>query len=317
MYEDILKYFPKEMSEKITKYLENDTQLLEEIRLRNNRPIILKFSRSEKELNVIVKTQDILETLQYICDNSIYSYQSQICDGYITIKGGHRIGITGNTIVEKNKVINIKYISGLNFRIARQILGVSKDFLKYILDLENNSIYNTLIISPPGSGKTTLLRDLVRNISNGIPEINYKGKTISIVDERGEIAAMYKGVPQNDVGIRTDIIDNCPKSIGMKMMIRSMSPEIIVADEIGKKEDIEAINYATCCGIKGIFTAHGSCIQDLRLNPIITDLLNKNIIEKLIFLNKREKGKVDRIYKLNKERKDYEIEQGGKQNANI
>ena len=305
MYEDILRYFPENIYIVIKENILLETNLLEEIRFRNNRPIILKFTNKEKILDVIVNTQDILEIMQRICDNSIYSYQSQICEGYITVKGGHRIGITGTAVVEKEKLMNLHYISGLNFRIAKQILGVSKNIIKYVLDLENNTIYNTLIVSPPGAGKTTILRDLVKNISDGIKEMNFNGKSISIIDERGEIAAMYKGIPQNEVGIRTDVIDNCFKSTGMKMMIRAMSPDIIVADEIGKIEDIDAIEYAVCCGVKGIFTAHGSKIEDLLINPMINDLLNKKIIERIIFLNKNNKGHFKRIYGLNN--KEYRL----------
>lgn len=305
MYEEILRYFPENIYIKIKETVLLEKKLLEEIRFRNNRPIILKFTNEEKILDIVITTQDILEILQRICDNSIYSYQSQICEGYITIRGGHRIGITGTAVIEKEKVMNIHYISGLNFRIAKQIFGVSKSIIKYVLDLENNTIYNTLIVSPPGVGKTTILRDLVRNISDGIKEMNFNGKAISIIDERGEIAAMYKGISQNDVGIRTDVIDNCLKSIGMKMMIRSMSPDIIVADEIGKIEDIEAIEYAVCCGVKGIFTAHGSKIEDLLINPMINNLLNKKIIERIIFLDKNNKGCFKRIYYLNN--KEYRL----------
>lgn len=116
---------------------------------------------------------------------------------------------------------------------------------------------------------------------------------------------MYKGVPQNDVGIKTDILDSIPKSIGMKMLIRSMSPNVITADEIGTYEDIEAINYAICCGIKGIFTAHGNDLEDLELNPALNKLINIHIFERIVCLNSKEKGKINKIYKLEKNSKKY------------
>ena len=136
--------------------------------------------------------------------------------GYITIKGGHRIGITGNVVIKEGQVLNISHIYSLNFRIAKQVLNCSNHILNDVLDLKQNSIYNTIIVSPPGRGKTTILRDLIRNLSNGIIEKNFEGINVGVVDERGEIAAMYKGVPQNDVGIRTDILDSIPKAIRNK-----------------------------------------------------------------------------------------------------
>ena len=154
---NLINFFPEEIFEVLSKYFEEDIEnkikTIEEIRLRVDKPIILKFNKYEKILNFNVSQELILKTLQYICDNSTYSFQNQICDGFITIKGGHRIGITGNCVIENNKVININYISSLNFRIAKEIKGCSNKLLKYVLDLEKNNIYTTLIVSPPGVRK--------------------------------------------------------------------------------------------------------------------------------------------------------------------
>ena len=210
--------------------------------------------------------------------------------------------------MENNKIINISNISSLNFRIARQIKGCSNKVLRYIINTENNSIYNTIIVSAPGAGKTTILRDAVRKISNGIENLAFNGLNIGLIDERGEIAAMYKGVAQNDVGMRTDVLANVPKALGMKMLIRSMAPKVIVADEIGSYEDVEAINQAVCSGIKGIFTAHGSNMEDIMLNPALKELLKTHIFERVIFLNsKLEKGEIEKVYGLDKVRQEYVV----------
>lgn len=155
-------------------------------------------------------------------------------------------------------------------------------------------------------GKTTILRDLIRKLSNGIEQINYHGINIGVVDERGEIAAMYRGVPQNDVGIRTDVLDNVTKALGMTMLIRSMSPKVIVADEIGNKYEVEPIMQAVCSGIKGIFTAHGASIEDIKINPTIRELIDNEVFERIIFLSdNKEKGEIEKIYVLNKIEKQY------------
>lgn len=282
---EILEYFPSAIKQTILTY-NSKLEYLEEIRVRTNRNIILKIGQEEIELSYKISSKEVLEILQKICDNSIYTYQNQICNGFITIKGGHRVGVTGNVVFKEGQVINISHIYSLNFRVARQMLGCSKELLNYILNIKDNTIYNTILVSPPGRGKTTILKDAVRNLSNGINSIGFKGVNVGVVDERGEIAAMYKGIPQNDLGKRTDILDNVSKNIGMKMLIRSMNPKIIVADEIGTKEDIEAINYAVCSGVNGLFTAHGNTLNDIINNPILKILFNLKIIKKIVLIEK-------------------------------
>lgn len=285
--EEIIRYFPINISSLLYKAINQNEKIkeqIQEIRIRVGRPIILKLHNLDILIEYIVNQTEILHILEKICENSIYAYKNQICNGYITIKGGHRIGITGSAVVENEKIINIKYITSLNFRIARQVLNCSNKIIGQVIDEKNQDIYNTLIVSPPGRGKTTILRDLIRKLSNGIDEINFKGRTCGVVDERGEIAAMYKGVPQNDIGIRTDIIENISKAKGIKILIRTMAPEIIACDEIGSKEDVEAIQEAIISGVKGIFTMHGKTLEDVKSNNQINKLIEENKIEKIIFI---------------------------------
>ncbi len=285
--EEILPYFPNPIYSLLKNTLMQDRNLqkdLQEIRIRVERAILLKTRQADIVIDYQVSSSEILQTLERLCENSIYAYKNQICEGFLTIRGGHRIGVTGTAVVEGEKILNLKYITSLNFRIAREVINCSNHLLTEIIDRENNSIYNTLLVSPPGKGKTTMLRDIIRNISNGISQIHFKGMTCGLVDERGEIAAMYKGTPQNDIGIRTDVIENISKSKGMKMLIRSMAPEVIACDEIGSKDDVEAIKEAIISGVKGIFTMHGKSMEDIKNNPQINNLIESKQIEKVLFL---------------------------------
>lgn len=279
----------------------NKMEEIEEIRLRVNQNIILKLSSEEVVISYQVTIRDLLETLEKVTENSIYTYENQISNGFITINGGHRVGVVGNAVSNNDKVITISYISGMNFRIAREIRGCADFIIKELY--KNKEFLNTLIVGAPGSGKTTLLRDLIRQISNG--NIYEKGLNVGVVDERNEIASMYKGIPQTDLGMRTDVISNIPKTIGIKMLIRSMAPQVIAVDEIGGKEDAEVIHYAMCSGTKGLFTAHGNSIYDIKLNPELNELLKNKLIDKIIVLDKTQKEKITEMYALDKEKKEY------------
>lgn len=287
-----------------------DFQKLQEIRLRMNAPLLLIYENQEYFLTeeakmvhnpllaVIITKNEIRETMEYISNYSLYAFEDEIKQGFITINGGHRIGIAGKTIIEDDTIKGMKHISFINIRLAHQVKGCANPVLPYMINENKNGIYHTLIISPPRCGKTTLLRDIIRQLSNGNTE--YKGMSIGVVDERSEIGACYMGTPQNELGMRTDILDCCPKAKGMMMLIRSMSPQIIAVDEIGSKDDLDAIDYVIGCGCKLIATVHGSSIEDVRSKPVLGELVHKKLFERYIILsNIAGIGHVDCIYDAN------------------
>ena len=293
--EFILKCLPLELKRLI---LNHNIAKIEEIRVRCGREVILQMGSFEIVIKYVPQHTDIIRILQNICNNSVYAYQNQIANGFITVDGGSRVGISGNVVLTNGQVSNISHVYSLNFRIAHQVLGSCNEILKCILNTENNSIFSALIVSPPGCGKTTIIRDLARTLSNGIPEINFKGVNVCIVDERGEIAGLSRGVPSSDVGTRTDILDNVPKCVGIRMAVRSLAPKVVIADEIGNSNDAEVVNYATCSGVKCVFTAHGSCMDDLLKNRELRTIVNLKLFERIIFLDETAKGKVKQIVNI-------------------
>ena len=290
MDDGIIKLFPPIVLDYLGDYLKDTT--LQEIRLKIEKPIIITSSKGEVVLSYILSREDIKYILQRISNYSLYAYEEEIRQGFITIKGGHRVGLAGECVMENGKVKTIRNISSLNIRICREILGCSKKVIKYIVS--NSKLLNTLIISPPKCGKTTILRDIARSLSDG-------GMKVSIIDERSEIAASYLGVPQMKVGIRTDVLDNCLKSEGLIMAIRSLSPEVIICDEIGTIKDIEALIMAFNSGVNIVVTLHGESIDDLTNRNVFKELLENKVIDRVILLsNKEGVGTIDSVYSMSK-----------------
>ena len=246
----------------IIKKMNIEEEMLQEIRMRVEKPFLIladgeeyfvtengELTKKEEEGYLITK-QEMMETISYITHYSLYAYEEEIRQGFLTIEGGHRIGIAGKMVMEGKRIKSIKYISFLNIRLTHEKKGCADCLLPYIID--GGKICHTLLVSPPRGGKTTILRDLIRQLSNGTKLLN--GVTVGVVDERSEIGGSYLGIPQNDLGIRTDVLDCCPKAEGMMMLIRSMSPQVIAVDEIGDYEDSRAIEAVMNCGCKVIAT---------------------------------------------------------------
>lgn len=277
---------------------------IREIRLRVNMPIILNTDEGEIYVNqngerclvsngVSATTRDIKETLEYISNYSLYAYEEEIKNGFITMPGGNRVGICGRTVCDNNGIKTIRNISFVNIRIAHQVVGCSDEIMDKLY--EKNTFCHTLIVSPPGCGKTTLLRDIIRNLSNGF--FDHKGVTVGVSDERSEIAACNMGIAQNDIGIRTDVMDACPKSIGMLLLIRSMAPRVIAVDEIGDRKDVEAIKYCINCGCKMLATVHACSIEELYEKKELRELIADGVFERFVLLkNAGKPGIISGIY---------------------
>jgi len=289
---EILEILPREIKNQLNAF---NFKNIQEIRIRAEKPIIVKEGSNEVITNYMATLEDISSVVKRMSSYSIYAYDDEIKQGYITIKGGHRVGICGKCVLDGEKVKTIKYPASLNIRICREVEGCSNKILPYVL--KSSMVENTIIISPPNCGKTTLLRDIAKNLSNGIKRLNLRGVKVCVIDERSEIASCVNGVPQLNIGLRTDVLDSCPKSQGIMMAIRSMSPEVIVCDEIGSREDIESIIKAMNSGVKLITTVHGYDVEDIYEREVFKEAIENKVFQKAIVLSGRKGvGTVEYIY---------------------
>lgn len=289
--DEILQILPKTIHSLLIKTSPTFFRKIEEIRVRVDRPleIIVEGKPYYPKLHneqYIVTMEDSVHLINKLSNFSLYAFEEELKRGYITIKGGHRIGLAGKVTIEQGKVKAIKEISSYNIRIAREKVGIAETYIPYLYE---RRWLNTLIIGAPQTGKTTLLRDIARVISCGHQRYNVPSKKIGIVDERSEIAGSIKGVPQHQLGHRVDILDACPKAEGIMMMIRSMSPDVIIVDEIGRKEDCDAIIEALNAGVQMIMTIHANRLEDIHLRPMLKPIMESHIFDRFVELTRSEK----------------------------
>lgn len=296
-----------------------DMRSIREIRIRAGKPVMIWMENGEnvlysdgtcgqmetggenfqsrleiKDRAVVCADQELIRGILEICSrHSLYAYEREIGQGFLTIRGGHRVGIAGKAVVEDGRVKTVRDISSLNIRVAHEVKGCAEHVLPYLMD--GKTFLDTLLISPPGAGKTTLLRDLIRELSCG--GTWGAGRNVSVVDERSEIAACFGGIAQCDLGPRTDVMDGCPKSEGMLMMLRSMAPQVLAVDEAGGEGEIQAMKYGMNCGCRILATVHGADIGDIMKRPVWRELAVEKVFSRYVVLTGNPKpGTIVEIY---------------------
>lgn len=251
-----------------------EQQCCEEIRLRIGQPLQVTLRGKEQALpGSRLTSEEIAMAFSRAAEYSLHTYADSLCQGFLTLRGGHRIGVCGQTAVQQGRVLSFRCISSLNIRIARQLKGTATPELLEQLQ-ETDSIISALFLSPPGRGKTTLLRDIARQMSD-------RGVRTALADERSELAALHDGVPQFDIGQHSDVIDGCPKAEAAMMLVKTMSPQLLVLDEITSEADARAAEYASHCGVAVLASAHAWNWDDFRQRPLYRKLLERNIFSRI------------------------------------
>lgn len=278
----------------------NQRKYIQEVRLRAGKPVALSMYDSIKYLNengnlsgvnincVETLKEDIEFTFKNVCQYSLHSFGKELSQGFVTIEGGNRVGLCGTAVVKENSIETIKNISGINIRIAREIVGCADNLFTVLF---SKKISSTLIIGSPSSGKTTILRDLCRKAGN-----QYR---VCVIDERNEISATVNGISQNDVGINTDVLCGYLKPQGITTAIRVLSPQIIICDEIGSNDDVTALSDAVNCGVKIIASAHAGSIEEIMARPSIKSLVEGKAFENIVLLgNNKNIGQIMTIKRM-------------------
>lgn len=253
----------------------------EELRLRVGRPMTAVFPQGELPLGAgLVTGRDLEQLLELASRASVHTVADQLRRGYLTVEGGHRVGLCGTPVLRDGQIHGLGRLSSAAIRVARQVTGAAAPVERELLDTEGK-LCSTLILAPPGAGKTTLLRDLIRMASQGEGMVPQR---VAVADERGEVAALWNGVPQLDVGERTDVLEGCPKAQALMILLRAMNPQVLAADEITAPEDVAALISAAGCGVKLLATAHGGSREDLSRRPLYRELMEARVFERLLLI---------------------------------
>ena len=285
-FEQAAAVLPPELRQQALALPAQERERAEELRLRCGWPMAAVFPEGEIPLGGRkIVTQDLELMLEIASRASVHAVLAQLREGYLTIEGGHRLGLCGTAVLENGQMRNLRSLSSVSIRIARQRPGAALPLLSGLM--EGGRLCSTLIAAPPGMGKTTLLRDLVRCISDGdgTPPLR-----VGLADERGEVAALYGGVPQLRVGQRTDVIEGCPKAQGAMLLLRAMNPQVLAMDEITAPEDVGALLTAAGCGAALLATAHGEG-DELTRRPLYRTMLEERIFQRVVSIQRTEQGR--------------------------
>ena len=266
----------------------------EELRLRVGQPMSAAFPEGERPLGgAPVRASELEQLVEIASRASVHAVLDQIRRGYLTVEGGHRIGLCGTAVLREGEIHSLRKLSSAAIRVARQVRNSSGPVLNGLCP--GGRLSSTLILAPPGAGKTTLLRDLVRRVSDGD---GCQPRRVSLMDERGEVAALYSGCPQLDVGSRTDVMEGCPKAKGLMLLLRAMNPQVLAVDEITAPEDAAALRTAAGCGVTLLATAHGDGREDLERRPLYRALMEAGIFQKLLLIRREGAGRSYQIEEL-------------------
>lgn len=296
-WSEVLRFFPSELRQLLSKIPPNLQPKLIEIRIRVNQPLELNFGLSNSLITSkgdlttdhkqakYINEEELRKALNAFTTGSFYAVGDKLVQGYLALPGGHRVGVTGQVFYNGESIRIIRNISSVNFRIARSITGIARPILPFLW--KESRFLKTLIIGSPATGKTTLLREVIREVSSGIPALGIPGIHVGLVDERSEIAGSYQGIPQLDVGPRTDVLDGCSKQDGVYLLLRAMNPHLIATDEVGREGDLRVVEDIINAGVSFIATAHARNLTEALLRPGLKKVLQAGVVERMVMVSNR------------------------------